>query len=64
VSINVPRNLYEEAVKKGIDLEDLIVIVLAKILRLDPNAVAKAHLELAEKKFLGEGRDLVSKDPI
>ena len=55
----IPESLINEAVKRGIDLIDLI----SKVLNLDPTERSKAHLELAEK-FLSEGVGLVDKDPV
>ena len=34
--ISIPRKLYEEAVKRGIDIESRIIELLAKDLGLDP----------------------------
>ena len=62
-TISIPRKLYEEACKKGIDVESFIVDLLADKLGMDPVEEAEIHLELAEK-FLTEGVELVDKDPI
>jgi len=59
--VSIPRKLYEEAVKRGIDIESRIVELLAKDLDLDPRDEALLHLALAEKymeeakKFINEG---------
>ena len=55
----LPENLINEALRRGIDLVDL----LSRALNLDPNERSKAHLELAEN-FLKEGEDLIDKGPI
>ncbi|ABW02372.1 PaREP1 family protein [Caldivirga maquilingensis] len=55
----LPERLINEALRRGIDLVDL----LSKALNLNPNERSKAHLELAIK-FLNEGKDLIDKDPI
>ena len=55
----MPETLINEALRKGIDLVD----VLAKALNLDPNDRTEAHLELAVR-FLNEGRDLIDRDPV
>jgi len=47
--VSIPRKLYEEAVKRGIDIESRIVELLAKDLDLDPRDEASLHLALAEK---------------
>ncbi|ADY02285.1 MAG: PaREP1 family protein [Vulcanisaeta sp.] len=57
--MEIPKLIIDEAERKGIDIVDLI----AKALSLDPSTTSKAHLELAEK-FLNEGRELISKDPV
>jgi hypothetical protein len=53
VTVSIPRRLYEEAVKRGVDVESLIVEFLARELGLDLRDEARIHLELAEK-FLRE----------
>ena len=62
VTVEVPRTLYEEAMKKGVDVNELVVDALIKALNLDPETTARARLELATK-HLSEGRDLIDKDP-
>ena len=63
VSIEVPRTLYEEAMKKGVDVNELVIDALIKALNLDPETTARARLELATK-YLNEGRELMDKDPV
>ena len=58
--VNIPGRLYEEAVKRGIDVESRIVELLASELGLDPQEEAGLHLELAEN-FLREGISLLEK---
>ncbi|MGC8569806.1 MAG: PaREP1 family protein [Caldivirga sp.] len=55
----LPESLINEALRRGIDLVDL----LSRALNLDPSERSKVHLQLAEN-FLREGEDLVDKDPI
>lgn len=55
----IPESIINEALRRGIDVIDL----LARVLDLDPNDRVEAHLELAIK-FLNEGKSLVDKDPI
>jgi hypothetical protein len=57
--VAIPENLITEAVKRGIDLIDLI----SRALNLDPSERSKAHLELAEK-FLRDSEALIDKDPV
>ena len=54
VVVRVPRRLYEEARRRGIDVEAWIVETLARELGLDPRVEAGLRLELAER-FLQEG---------
>ena len=49
IAIEIPKRLYEEAVKRGIDIEELIIEVLREKLGLDPQDVARIRLELAEE---------------
>ncbi len=58
VSVGIPRRLYEEAVRRGIDVESRIIELLAKDLGLDPKDEAPLHLELAER-FMSEGTELL-----
>ena len=58
VSVGIPRRLYEEAVRRGIDVESRIIELLAKDLGLDPKDEAPLHLELAER-FMSEGMELL-----
>ena len=50
-TISIPRRLYEEARKRGVDVESMVVEVLARELELDPKEEATIHLELAERHF-------------
>ncbi len=63
VTVEVPRTLYEEAMKKEIDVDELVIDTLVKALNLDPETTARARLELATK-YINEGRELVDKDPV
>ena len=62
VTVEVPRTLYDEAMRKGVDVNELVINTLIKVLNLDPETVARAWLELAVK-YLSEGRELIDKDP-
>ncbi len=57
--ISIPRKLYEEAVKRGIDIESRVVKLLARDLGLNPKDEASLHLELAEK-YMEEAKMLLS----
>jgi hypothetical protein len=63
VAVEIPRSLYEEAAKRGLDIGELEVAALAKALNLDPQTCAKARLDLAVK-YLEEGRELAHRDPV
>ncbi len=60
VTISIPRRLYEEAQRRGVDIESLVVELLSRELGLDPREEAKLHLELAER-MLREARALLEK---
>jgi hypothetical protein len=51
VTISIPKRLYDEAKRLGVDVESRIIEVLARELGLDPREEASLHLELAEKLF-------------
>lgn len=59
-TIMVPRKLVEEAKKRGIDVEEIVIRALAEALELDPGELAWVRLELAEK-MLGEAKDYLAK---
>ncbi|MDT7887711.1 MAG: PaREP1 family protein [Desulfurococcales archaeon] len=59
----LPKRIVEELERRGLDVEDAILSVLFRELNLDPEVVADAHLELAER-YLAEGRELVDRDPV
>lgn len=56
ITIPVPKKLVEEARKRGLDVEELVLQTLVKILGVDPRDVQIARLELA-KKMLKEGEE-------
>ncbi len=51
MSVKIPETLMREARRRGVDVEDVVVRVLSRILGLDPKKEAEARLELAEKFF-------------
>ena len=63
VVIEIPRMLYEEAVRRGIDVSEFVIMELTKALNLDPETTVRVRLELAIK-YLDEGEGLVDKDPV
>ncbi len=63
VVVEVPRRLYEEAVKRGIGVEELIISVLRERLGLGPREVAEARLELAER-FLEEAKEYLRRGDV
>ena len=58
-AIAIPKRIINEAIKRSIDLTDLI----SRALSLNPTGRFRAHLESTEK-FLNEGVSLVDKDPV
>ncbi len=63
-TISIPRKLYEEARRKGVDVESRIVEILLGELGLDPREEAIIHLELAEKYFREAREYLAGNDPV
>jgi len=63
VEIAVPRRLLEEARKRGISVEDVIIQALSRSLGLDPREEAEARLELA-RRFLEEADKLVEEGDV
>ncbi len=64
ISISIPKKLYEEARRREIDIESMIIEILLSESNLDPREEADIHLELAEKYF-EEAKDyLAKKDPV
>ncbi len=61
VAISIPRRLYEEAKRRGLDIETRVVEFLARELGLDPREEASLHLGLAER-FLREALSLLEKN--
>jgi hypothetical protein len=62
-SVILPKRIVDELEKRGLDVEDFVLILLSKELNLDPGIVAEARLELAER-YLAEGKELVDRDPV
>jgi hypothetical protein len=62
-SVILPKCIVDELEKRGLDVEDLVLRMLSRELNLDPEIVAEARLELAEKYF-ADGKELVDKDPV
>ncbi|GEM_PF-2357523 len=63
LTLSVPREIIEKAERKGVDLESLILEVLIEKLDLNPDDASKIHISRA-KKFLDEGKELISKDSV
>ncbi|MEM1909897.1 MAG: superfamily I DNA and RNA helicase and helicaseubunit, partial [Thermofilaceae archaeon] len=49
--VYLPRRAAEEAKRRGLDIGDLILRVLAQELKLDPEEISEARLELASRFF-------------
>ena len=63
MSVVIPRRVAEELKRRGVDVEPLVVDFLVGLLKLDPQAAAESHLELAVR-YLEEGRNLIDGDPV
>ena len=64
IVVCLPRRLFEEVRRRGIDVESRIVDVLLRELGLDPDVVADVRVELAEK-YLNEAKMYLEKgDPV
>ena len=50
----LPRRVAEELKRRGVDVEPLVVDFLVGLLKLEPQAAAESHLELAVR-YLEEG---------
>jgi len=61
--VSIPKVIVDKLVERGIEVETYVVDMLAKAVGLDPEVVAKAHLELAVG-FLAEGKALADRDPV
>ena len=58
VAVMVPRGLVEEAKRRGIDVEEMVIRALAKAVDADPRDVAWWRLELAER-MLAEAEEYI-----
>jgi hypothetical protein len=58
MSVAIPRRIAEELKRRGIDAGPLIVDFSVNLLKLDPQAAAESHIELA-MRYLEEGRKLI-----
>jgi hypothetical protein len=63
MSISIPRRLFDEFAKRGINIESYVIDLLTKMFNLDPMVSVESHLELSAK-YLDEGRMLIDKDPV
>jgi hypothetical protein len=61
--VTLPKRIVDELERRGLDVEDFMLRLLSKELNLDPEVVAEARLELAER-YLAEGKELVDRDPV
>ncbi|MEZ0320296.1 MAG: PaREP1 family protein [Pyrobaculum sp.] len=60
--LEISKRLYDEAIRRGIDVEDLVIQTIEK-LQLDPKDSAEARLELA-RRLLGEAKEYVEKNDV
>jgi hypothetical protein len=63
MSVAIPRRVAEELKRRSVDVEPLVVDFLVSLLKLDPQAAAESHLELAVR-YLEEGKNLIDRDPV
>ena len=59
-TVTLPRRIIEEARRRNIDIEELILDAVSIILSDNPEAVIEARLEAAER-YLNEAKDYVNK---
>jgi hypothetical protein len=60
-TVTLPRRIIEEARRRNIDIEELILLDAVSIILSDnPEAVIEARLEAAER-YLNEAKDYVNK---
>jgi len=59
-TVTLPKRIIEEARRRNIDIEELILDAVLMILSDDPEAVIEARLEAAER-YLNEARDYVNR---
>jgi PaREP1/PaREP8 domain containing family protein len=63
-TIYLPKKIIEEAMKRGYDIESLVIDSIVKKLRIDPEEEADIHIELAER-YLDEARRYIDRgDPV
>ena len=63
ITLKLPEVIVKHIKELSIDVESKLIDLILQGLNLDPKEEVIAHFELAEK-FLEDGRELVSKDPI
>jgi len=63
-NLTAPKKLIDEARRRGIDVEELLIETLAKILNIDPNEVALARLEIILNLMDEAEKYLREKNPI
>jgi len=62
--IYLPRKIIEEAMKRGYDIESLVIDSIVEKLRIDPEEEVAIHIELAER-YLDEARRYIDRgDPV
>lgn len=61
--VSIPRRVYEEARRRGVDVESRIVELLVAELGLDPRDESLLHLELVAK-YLEEAEKLIEKGDV
>jgi len=62
--VYLPRRAVEEARRKGLEISDLILEILAQELKLNPEEVSEARLELASSFFEEANRYLEKGDTV
>jgi len=62
--VYIPKRIAEEAARRGLDIDDLVLNAVIEELKLDPSEVPRVRVELAER-FLEEAKTHLEKgDPV
>lgn len=63
IPIMIPERFVEEARRRGFELQDIVLMMLAEVLEIDPVEVARLRLEIAEK-MLREAEDYIARGEV
>lgn len=59
ITIHIPKRVVDEARRRGLDVESIVINSILEKLRLDPDEEITIHIELTEK-FLDEARKYIN----